>query len=402
MPRKESESSSSDSESRSREDETLNSDAVVNKYQMAAQMANDVLKKIISEIKEGVEVGTLCTLGDNLILEKTSKVFVKEKDVSKGIAMPTCISVDHCICHFSPLRSDPPVVLKNGQMVKIDLGVHVDGYIATAANTVVVGASPTNKVTGKHAELLKATYEAMEVAIRMLQPGNKTMDITAAIDKVAADYGVVPIENMVSHQLERDQIDGEKQIIQNPGEKQRMEMEKFTIEKHEAYAIDILFSSGKGKPKDMDTRTTVFKRNEDIQYSLRLKAARALMKECKDKFGVMPFTLRAFDDEVKAKMGVVEPEKHGLLRPYQVLYESAGEVVAQFKATVLIMSNGLLKIAGLPLDMNVIETDAKLKDPELIATLNSQLKKKKKKPAKKDAPAAVGATAPVVEPVAAK
>ncbi|VDP17549.1 unnamed protein product [Heligmosomoides polygyrus] len=307
---------------------------------------------MISEIKEGVEVGTLCTLGDNLILEKTSKVFVKEKDVSKGIAMPTCISVDHCICHYSPLRSDPPVILKNGQMVKIDIGVHVDGYIATAAHTVVVGASPTNKVTGKHADLLKATYDAMEVAIRMLQPGNKTMDITAAIDKVAADYGVVPIENMVSHQLERDQIDGEKQIIQNPGEKQRSEMERFTIEKHEAYAIDVLFSTGKGKGKDMDTRTTVFKRNEEVQYSLRLKAAR---------FGVMPFTLRAFEDEVKAKMGVVEPEKHGLLRPYQVIYEAAGEVVAQFKATVLIMPNGLLKIAGLPLDMSLIETDAKLK-----------------------------------------
>ncbi|KAK5983380.1 hypothetical protein GCK32_007084 [Trichostrongylus colubriformis] len=83
------------------------------------------------------------------------------------------------------------------------------------------------------------------------------------------------------------------------------------------------------------------------------------MNECKEKFGVMPFTLRAFEDEVKAKMGVVEPEKHGLLRPYQ--------------------------------------------DPELIATLNSQLKKKKKKPAKKEAPtAAINANTTVAEPVAAK
>ncbi|KAK6016974.1 putative DNA-binding protein, partial [Ostertagia ostertagi] len=272
---------------------------------------------------------------------------------------------------------------------QIDLGVHIDGYIATAAHTVVVGANPTKKVTGRHADLLKATYEAMEVAIRMLQPGNKTMDITAAIDKVAADYGVTPIENMVSHQLQRDQIDGEKQIIQNPGEKQRMEMERFTIEKHEH--TPLIFSSQLAK--DMDTRTTVFKRNDDVQYSLRLKAARALMKECKDRFGSMPFTLRAFEDEVKAKMGVVEPEKHGLLRPYQP---------SSKRPTVLIMSNGLLKIAGLPYDASIIETDAKLKDPELIATLNSQLKKKKKKPAKKEAPAAVNANAPVAEPVAAK
>lgn len=104
--------------------------------------------------------------------------------VAQGIAMPTCVSVDNCICHFSPLRSDPPVVLKNGQFVKIDLGVHIDGYIATAAHTVVVGASKTSKVTGKNAELLKATYEAMEIAVRTLRIGNTNAQITANIDKV--------------------------------------------------------------------------------------------------------------------------------------------------------------------------------------------------------------------------
>lgn len=56
--------------------------------------------------------------------------------------MPTCISIDNTICHFSPLRSDPPVKIEKGQLVKIDLGAHIDGFIATAAHSVVVGASP--------------------------------------------------------------------------------------------------------------------------------------------------------------------------------------------------------------------------------------------------------------------
>lgn len=55
--------------------------------------------------------------------------------------MPTCVSVNNCVCHFSPLLSEPPVVLKVGQVVKIDLGAHIDGYIASAAHTVVVGAN---------------------------------------------------------------------------------------------------------------------------------------------------------------------------------------------------------------------------------------------------------------------
>ena len=62
-----------------------------------------------------------------------------------------------------------------------------------------------------------------------------------------------------------------------------------------------------------------------------------------------------------------------------MLYENAGDLVAQFKSTVLVMPNGLLKITGLPLDYSLLETDAKLKDPTLIATLSTNLKPKNKK-----------------------
>ena len=51
---------------------------------------------------------------------------------------------------------------------------------------------------------------------------------------------------MLSHQLQRHRLDGGKQIIQNPGERQRQDLEKTEIEKHEVYAIDVIFSTGKG------------------------------------------------------------------------------------------------------------------------------------------------------------
>ena len=69
----------------------------------------------------------------------------------------------------------------------------------------------------------------------------------------------------------------------------------------------------------MDTRTTVFKRNDEVQYSLKMKASRTFLSECATKFGSMAFSLRSFEDEVKAKMGVVECEKHGLVRAFQVI-----------------------------------------------------------------------------------
>ncbi|KAM3725258.1 Proliferation-associated protein [Dirofilaria immitis] len=360
--------------------ETPASDLVVTKYAMAADIVNAVLKELMSAIKDGVEVGEICDLGDKLMNERIAKVFKKEKDALKGIAMPTCISINNCVCHFSPLRSDPPVIIKDGQMVKIDLGAHIDGFIATAAHTVVVGASRENKTKGRMANVMLAAYNAMEAAVRMLRPGlYKNMEITDMIDKIANIYQVKPVENMLSHELRKNKIDGEKQIIQNPGEKQRSEMTKCSFEKFEVYAIDILMSTGEGKTRILDSRTTVYKKVDDLVYSLKVKASRMFLSAAVNKYGLMPFTLRSFEDEKLAKMGVVECERHNLMRPYQVLYERDGEFVAQFKCTVLIMSNGLLKITGFPLDMNILESDMKIEDQLITSLLNSSLKPKKPK-----------------------
>ncbi|VBB34235.1 unnamed protein product [Acanthocheilonema viteae] len=255
--------------------ETPASDLVVTKYAMAADIVNAVLKELILAIKSGVQVGEICDLGDRLMNERLAKVFKKEKDALKGIAMPTCISINNCVCHFSPLRSDPPVIIKDGQMVKIDLGAHIDGFIATAAHTIVVGASPENKIKGRMANVMLAAYNAMEAAVRMLRPGlYKNMEITDMIDKIASIYQVKPVENMLSHELRKNKIDGEKQIIQNPGEKQRSEMMKCSFEKFEVYAIDILMSTGEGKTRILDSRTTIYKKVDDLVYSLKVKASR--------------------------------------------------------------------------------------------------------------------------------
>ncbi|XP_076341895.1 proliferation-associated protein 2G4-like [Tachypleus tridentatus] len=88
----------------------------------------------------------------------------------------------------------------------------------------------------------------------------------------------------------------------------------------------------------MDTRTTVYKKTDEI-YQLKMKASRAFFSEV-EKFGNMPFTLRALEDEKKARMGVVECVNHKLIEPFTVLYEKEGELVAQFKFTVLLMPSG--------------------------------------------------------------
>merc|ERR1711884_430909 len=118
----------------------ISDDLVVTKYKMAAEITNKVLKEVVTACLASASVRDLCMLGDRRLTEETSKAF---KKITKGIAFPTCLSVNHAICHFSPLVSEADQTLEEGDMVKIDMGAHIDGYIAVVAHTVVVGGGVT-------------------------------------------------------------------------------------------------------------------------------------------------------------------------------------------------------------------------------------------------------------------
>lgn len=77
-----------------------------------------------------------------------------------------------CICHFSPTKNDSDYILKEGDVVKIDLGAHIDGFIAVAAHTVVARTDPSAIVKGRTADVILATYWASQAALRLLKPGN--------------------------------------------------------------------------------------------------------------------------------------------------------------------------------------------------------------------------------------
>ena len=127
----------------------------------------------------------------------------------------------------------------------------------------------------------------------------------------------------------------------------------------------------------MDAKTTVYKKTDDV-YQLKLKHSRVFFAEAEKKFGQMPFTLRAFEDEKKAKLGILECVKHRLMDPFNVLYEKDDELVAQFKFTILLMPSGTHKITGLPLSGDQFESEHKIEDEELKKILATSLLKNKK------------------------
>ncbi|XP_075590249.1 proliferation-associated protein 2G4 [Dermatophagoides farinae] len=364
------------------EKNTIATDIVVTKYKMAGEMVNRVLQQVLDKCVAGASIIDICEFGDNQINEETKKVFKKEKEIKKGIAFPTCVSVNNCVCHYSPLKSDPIVTLKDGDMVKVDLGAHIDGYMALAAHTIVIGATMENRIKGRQADALLAAYYGSEVALRLVQPGNENIAVTDAVQKVSDTFKCKPISGMLSHQTKQYQMDGGKTIIQNPTDIQRKEHEKCEFLVHEVYAIDVLITTGDGKTREMDSKTTIY-RKTDENYQLKMKASRVLFSDIDKKFANMPFTLRALDNEQKARMGVVECVKHKLLEPYSVLYDKDNEMIAQFKFTVLLMPSGSHKITGLSFDPSICESEYSIEDESLKTILakgltNKTAKKKKK------------------------
>ncbi|XP_054472531.1 proliferation-associated protein 2G4a [Anoplopoma fimbria] len=376
------------------QEQTIAEDLVVTKYKMAGEIANQAIRLVVETATPGVSVLSLCVKGDAYIMTETGKVFKKEKDMKKGIAFPTSVSVNNCVCHFSPLKSDHDYTLKDGDLVKIDLGVHVDGFIANVAHSFIVGASKENPVTGRKADVIKAAHLCAEAALRLVKPGNQNNQVTEAWNKIAQSFKCSPIEGMLSHQLKQHVIDGEKTIIQNPTDQQRKDHEKAEFEVHEVYAVDVLISTGEGKARDAGLRTTIYKRDPSKQYGLKMKTSRMFFSEVERRFDAMPFTLRAFEDEAKARLGVVECAKHELLQPFSVLHEKEGECVAQFKFTVLLMANGPHRITSGTFDPELYKSEHEVQDEELRTLLQSsasrKTQKKKKKKASKTAENATG------------
>ncbi len=84
--------------------------------------------------------------------------------------------------------------MAKNDVVKIHVGAHIDGFVSVHAETIVIGASVENPVTGPRADALKAAWTAAEVAMRLIKAGEKNWTVTDAINKVVASFDCKAIE----------------------------------------------------------------------------------------------------------------------------------------------------------------------------------------------------------------
>eukprot|EP00745_Piridium_sociabile_P042155 TRINITY_DN8446_c0_g1_i1.p1 TRINITY_DN8446_c0_g1~~TRINITY_DN8446_c0_g1_i1.p1 ORF type:complete len:394 (+),score=62.75 TRINITY_DN8446_c0_g1_i1:115-1296(+) len=355
----------------------LSNHDVTTKYRTISEIVNRALEEVGHACMAGNEIIELCKTGDALIEEGTAGMYNAKKGgkkrVEKGLAFPTCVSVNEICGHFSPLLLEESYKLKDGDIVKVDLGGHIDGFICVAAHTFLVGET---EVSSRKADVVKGAWVAATAALRKVQVGLKNSDVTEVINKAAEAYHCTPLQGALSHQLKRYVIDGNQIIIgkESPDEK----VDEFCFQVNQVYGLDIIFSTGEGKPRESDRKTTVYKRAVETTYGLKTARGRQFFSEMNKKYPALPFTLRNFEDSMCTRAGVIECQRHDLIHAYPVLTEKSGETVAQFKFTVLLLPGGTKKITGLPFSQErLFNTQLKVEDEELATLLATSVNTKK-------------------------
>ena len=274
--------------------------------------AGKILRKVKEEVRDKVRAGAK-------MLEIAEFVEGRIKDLGAEPAFPCNISINRDAAHCTPSKNDKRV-FREGDLIKIDIGAHIDGYIADTAFTVDLGDNQ---------DLVKAAEEALKNALDIIEAGVNTAEIGAIIEKTVKDFGFNPVYNLTGHGLERYTAHAEPTIF-NYGVKKGVELKEGMV-----IAIEPFVTNGVGK---------VVERSEVEIYSLinpksvRMRIARDFIKEIFEKYRTLPFAKRWLKNPREIILSKLVKEK--VLRPYPVLTEVSGGLVSQAEHTVIVREDG--------------------------------------------------------------
>ncbi len=153
--------------------------------------SNHIVAEILAEIKKvarpGVKTRELDELAEVLLAERKAQSAFKGYN---GYPASLCTSVNEVVVHGIP--SDQ--VLKEGDILSLDFGAIYDGFYGDAAITLPIG-----RISEGAERLLRVTEEALYLAIDQARPGNRLMDISAAVQRHVESYGFSVVREFVGH-----------------------------------------------------------------------------------------------------------------------------------------------------------------------------------------------------------
>jgi methionyl aminopeptidase len=291
---------------------------VIEAYLKAGKIAAETRSYARGLVKEGVSILGLCTA-------------VEETIVSKGgrPACPCNIDVNEVAAHYSSPIGDKKTIPR-GALVKIDLGVHVDGYIADTAVTVSLDPALDAMVRG--------VEEALKEAILAIRPRSRNCDVGGTIESAIERYGFQPIRNLSGHQMTRFVLHTGKSIpnVRSLGFERIIEDEVYAVEPF------LTVRSAKGQIRADEDRIYIYR----LHKEKRLRSeAKKLLEAIRMEFKSLPFSQRWLKDVLppeELNVAFKELVKEKCVVGYPILIEETGQTVAQAEHTLIVTKDGCM------------------------------------------------------------
>lgn len=256
------------------------------------------------------------------------------------------------------------------------MAVHIDGYIANAAHTMILKPLGTNNtpVEGPVADCVCAAHFASQLVLANLRPGVDSNQILSLVQQAADAFNVRLMEGPVLQETKRFLMDAPPKCLSyslDPVEQKRIAASPFVVEPFEAYTVTVMMTTaGTGKQMVVPGDISVFQRNVLTEYQLRSPAARALFAQVCDTCGVFPFHWRRFSEETSNQFGVKECLEHNLLTALPAYSSKSGSAVCHFKFTAVVQDTQTVRITNAGLPLPYVHSEYSLPAP-LAAALES-------------------------------
>jgi len=286
-------------------------------YLSAGKIAAEVRENARKKYHVGSTLFEICESIETEITKKGGKC-----------AFPVNTSLNEIAAHYTAEPNDQKIV-QDTDLLKIDLGVQVNGYIADTAVTVCYDP--------RFEYLIQAAEAALKDAISMIRAGVKSSDVGKTIENTIKQMGGVPIANLSGHSLEQYTIHAGKSIpnIWSIG--------SFSFLATEAYACEpfVTTRDGLGFVREGKTRN-IF--SLVSRKKIKDPECDKLVDYIWQKFNMLPFALRWLLhqwNEKTARNLLEKLTKHKVVRSYPVLIEANGQRVAQAEHTFIPQENGV-------------------------------------------------------------
>lgn len=255
-------------------------------------------------------------------IDVVTRIEDRIRSLGGQIAFPATLSVNEVAAHFTP-RHDDTLTFKKGDLVKVDVGAHVDGYIGDTAITVEVGG------TNQYSMLLESVEDALDIAIGLLKPKAPMNLIGGAIEQTIESFGFKPVSNLTGHSL--------KQYLLHAGLSvpNIRDMSTERAREGDVLAVEPFATTGVGKVDG--------KKPGNIYRMGKIKSTRyrSVVEFIQLNYHTLPFAERWLHPHVK-HLGFTlnNLQRNGIIQPYSILSEISMGMVSQKEHTLIITRDG--------------------------------------------------------------